>query len=84
MRARKSNLTVRHSPLVLELLEALPGQVTSDVGLEPGDDLAETVVTQLLHLTQDTGAEEHLEPNTEWSETTPTAASTRVTTTSTK
>lgn len=46
--------------LFLQLLEVLPGQVTSHPGLQPGHDLAQTVVAELLHLTQDSGAEEHL------------------------
>jgi len=46
--------------LFLELLEALTGQVTTGPGLHPGHDLAQTLITELLHLTQDTGAEEHL------------------------
>lgn len=47
-------------PLFLQLLVLLTGQVTTDVGLEPGHDLGQPVVTQLFHLTQDTGAEEYL------------------------
>ncbi|KAF4519751.1 hypothetical protein B566_EDAN010344 [Ephemera danica] len=47
-------------PLVLQLLVLLAGQVTSDPGLHPGNDLAQTLVTQLLHLTEHTGTEEHL------------------------
>lgn len=47
--------------LLLQLEELLPGQVTADPGLDPGHDLAQALVTQLLHLTQDTGTEEHLE-----------------------
>lgn len=46
--------------LLLDLLVVLAGQVTTDPGLQPGHDLAETVVTELLHLTEHTGAEEHL------------------------
>lgn len=46
--------------LFLQLLEFLPGEVTSDPGLHPGYDLAQPVVTQFFHLTQDTGAEEYL------------------------
>jgi len=46
--------------LFLELLEALTGQVTTGPCLHPGHDLAQTLITELLHLTQDTGAEEHL------------------------
>lgn len=46
--------------LLLDLLVVLTGQVTSDPGLQPRHDLAQTVVTELLHLTQDSGAEEHL------------------------
>lgn len=46
--------------LLLELEEVLPGQVSSDPRLHPGHDLAQTLVTQLLHLTQDSGTEEHL------------------------
>lgn len=46
--------------LLLDLLVVLTGQVTSDPGLQPRHDLAQTVVTELLHLTQHSGAEEHL------------------------
>lgn len=46
--------------LFLELLEAPAGQITTGPGLHPGHDLAQTLITELLHLTQDTGAEEHL------------------------
>lgn len=46
--------------LLLDLLVVLAGQVTTDPGLQPGHDLAETIVTELLHLTEHTGAEEHL------------------------
>lgn len=50
------------SPLFLEFLELLSAEVTSDVRLHPSHDLAQTVVTQLLHLTQDSSPEEHLDP----------------------
>lgn len=46
--------------LLLQLLEALAGQVTTSPGLHPGHDLAQTLITELFHLTQDTGTEEHL------------------------
>lgn len=46
--------------LLLQCLEVLTGEVTADVRLHPGDDLAQTLVTELLHLTQDSGAEEYL------------------------
>jgi len=48
------------NPLFLQLLVFLSGLVTSDPCLEPGHDLGQTVVTELLHLTQDTSPEEHL------------------------
>lgn len=47
-------------PLFLQLLVLLTREVTTDVGLEPRDDLAQPVITKLFHLTQDTSAEEHL------------------------
>lgn len=47
-------------PLVLQFLVLLARDETADPGLEPGDDLRQTVVTKFLHLTQDTGPEEHL------------------------
>lgn len=46
--------------LFLELLVIFTGQITSDVSLHPRHDLAETLVTEFLHLTQDSGTEEHL------------------------
>lgn len=46
--------------LLLQLEEVLTGQVSSDPGLHPRHDLAQTLVTQLLHLTQHSGTEEHL------------------------
>jgi hypothetical protein len=46
--------------LVLELLVSLPGQVASDEGLEPGDDLVDFVVAKFFKETQGTGAEEDL------------------------
>lgn len=46
--------------LFLQFLELFPGQVTSDPGLHPGDDFAQTFVTQFFHLTQDSGTEEYL------------------------
>lgn len=46
--------------LLLELLVILTRQVTSDVCLHPGHDLAETFVAELLHLTEDSSAEEYL------------------------
>jgi hypothetical protein len=48
------------SPLLLEFLVVLAGEVTAHKGLHPSDNLAETVITELLHGTQDTGTEEHL------------------------
>lgn len=46
--------------LLLDFLVLLTGQVTSDPGLHPGHDLAQTLITELFHLTQDTSAEEYL------------------------
>lgn len=46
--------------LLLEFLVILTGQVTPDVSLHPGHDLAKTLVAKLLHLTQDSGTEEYL------------------------
>lgn len=46
--------------LFLEFLVVLSGQVTSHVSLHPGHDLAQTFVTELFHLTQDSGSEEYL------------------------
>uniref|UniRef100_A0A182JJS0 Uncharacterized protein n=1 Tax=Anopheles atroparvus TaxID=41427 RepID=A0A182JJS0_ANOAO len=46
--------------LLLHLLELLTRQVTAAPGLHPGHDLGETLITELLHLTQDTGTEEDL------------------------
>lgn len=46
--------------LLLEFLVILTGQVTSDVSLHPGHDLAKTFVAKLLHLTQNSGTEEYL------------------------
>lgn len=46
--------------LFLDFLVFLAGQVTSDPGLHPGHDLAQTFITELFHLTQDTSAEEYL------------------------
>uniref|UniRef100_A0A2M4DMR2 Uncharacterized protein n=1 Tax=Anopheles darlingi TaxID=43151 RepID=A0A2M4DMR2_ANODA len=46
--------------LFLHLLELLTRQVTTAPGLHPGHDLAEALITELLHLTQDTGTEEDL------------------------
>lgn len=53
-------LKVFSSPLFLQLLVFLTGEVTTDVGLEPRYDLGQPIVTQLFHLTQDTSAEEYL------------------------
>lgn len=50
-----------YSPLFLQLLESLSAEVTSHVTLHPGNDLAQTFVTDFLHLTEDTGSEEYLE-----------------------
>lgn len=47
-------------PLILQFLVVLSAEVTSDVGLHPGDNFAETVVTEFFHLTQDTSPEEDL------------------------
>lgn len=49
--------------LLLELLVVLTSYVASDVSLHPGHDLAETLVAKLLHLTQNSGAEEYLFPS---------------------
>lgn len=57
---RYVQVSMSNIPLFLQLLVLLTGQVTTDVGLEPRDDLGQPVVTQLFHLTQDTGAEEYL------------------------
>jgi hypothetical protein len=46
--------------LLLKGLEVLTGKVTAHVSLHPGDDLAKTFVTELFHLTQDSGTEEYL------------------------
>lgn len=46
--------------LLLQPLEILPRQVTSDVSLHPGHDFAQSFVTELFHLTQHPGAEEYL------------------------
>lgn len=46
--------------LLLALEEVLTGQVTTHPGLHPGHDLGQTLVTELLHLTQHSGTEEHL------------------------
>lgn len=46
--------------LLLALEEVLAGQVSSHPGLHPGHDLGQTLVTELLHLTQHSGTEEHL------------------------
>lgn len=46
--------------LFLQFLVFFTGQVTTDPGLQPGHDLAKTFVTELFHLTQDTGTEEYL------------------------
>lgn len=47
-------------PLFLEFLVVLAGEVTAHKGLHPSDNLAETVITELLHGTQNSGTEEHL------------------------
>lgn len=49
-----------YSPLVLQLLVLLAREIGSNPGLEPGNDLAETFVSEFLQLTQDTSSEEHL------------------------
>lgn len=46
--------------LLLHLLELLTGQVATAPGLHPGHDSGQTLITEFLHLTQDTGAEEDL------------------------
>ena len=46
--------------LVLELLVALPHDVTTDPGLEEGHDLGEALIAHVLKLTEHTGAEEYL------------------------
>jgi hypothetical protein len=55
-----SHLWHWYSPLFLQLLVFLAREETSDPWLEPGKDLGQTVVTEFLHLTQDTSAEEDL------------------------
>ena len=49
----------------LTLLDETPvllaGEITSGKGLHPGHDLSNTVISELLHGTQHTGTEEHLE-----------------------
>ena len=47
-------------PLVLQFLVGLAHQVTSDVGLEHGNDLGQALVTHVLKGTQHSGLEEHL------------------------
>lgn len=49
-----------NSPLVLECLVVPSDQVTTDEGLEVGDDLGQTLVTHVLQHTQHTSPEEHL------------------------
>lgn len=46
--------------LFLDFLVFFTGQVTSDPGLHPGHNFAQTFITELFHLTQDTGTEEYL------------------------
>ena len=46
--------------LFLKCLEVLTRDVTSHEGLHPWDDLAETLVTEFFHLTENSGAEEYL------------------------
>lgn len=46
--------------LFLHLLELLTGEVATAPGLHPGHDLGQTLITEFLHLTQDTGTEEDL------------------------
>lgn len=46
--------------LLLQFLEFLSREVTTDPRLHPGDDLAKTFVTKFFHLTQDSGTEEYL------------------------
>ena len=47
-------------PLFLHLLEGPAGEVAAHPGLQPAEDLREAVITELLHLTQHSGTEEHL------------------------
>ena len=44
----------------MELLVAAAHQVTSDEGLEEGDDLRQALITHVLKLTEDTSLEEDL------------------------
>lgn len=46
--------------LLLEFFVILTGDVTPDVSLHPGHDLAKTLIAKLLHLTQNSSTEEHL------------------------
>ncbi|EZA50496.1 hypothetical protein X777_10689 [Ooceraea biroi] len=46
--------------LFLEFLVIFARYVTPDVSLHPGHNLAETLIAELLHLTQDSGSEEYL------------------------
>ena len=47
-------------PLILQFLVVLPLQISSDMGLEHGDDLGQTLISHLLQHTQDSGLEEDL------------------------
>ena len=55
-----SLLSVQSNLLSLHLLEANPGHLGSAVGLEPREDLADPVLSDLLHLAKDAGSEERL------------------------
>ena len=41
-------------------LKSLRGEVAADPRLQPGEDLGEPVIAEFLHLTEHSGAEEHL------------------------
>lgn len=47
-------------PLFLQLLEFFFGEVPSDPGLQPSDNLRQTVITHFLKTTQYSGSEEYL------------------------
>ena len=57
---KERKMYVDDSPLVLKTLVLLAGEVTTDDGLQPGDDLSQAVVTDFFKLTQDTSTEEDL------------------------
>ena len=47
-------------PLILQLTVQPPHHETTQEGLELGDDLGQSLVTQILQPTQHTSSEEHL------------------------